>query len=293
MPAIDGQDAQDEEITYEDEGVRRSHSVSKVGAKTSADYTPITTLADLQQLLDQVRAGEVPPVAAAEQVLQFVNAAPFQDLGFARVDHHRELRQGFPEVVFGLGKTPEQIAAISAEIVERGHTLLVTRASEDAFQAVQRNISNAVFHPIARTITYRQSDVQPGRGTILIAAAGTSDLPVAEEACVTAEVMGNTVDRLFDVGVAGIHRLLGEQRRLSSARAVIVVAGMEGALPSVVGGLVKVPVIAVPTSVGYGASFGGLAALLGMLNSCAAGVSVVNIDNGFGAAAIASRINHL
>ena len=267
--------------------------MSKAGAKTSADYTPITTLTDLQQLLDQVRAGHVPPAAAAEQVLQLVNAASFQNLGFARVDHHRALRQGFPEVVFGLGKTPEQVAAIAAAIVARGHTLLVTRASEDAFAAVQEQVPGAEFQVIARTITYRQKDVQPGRGTILIAAAGTSDLPVAEEACVTAEVMGNTVDRLFDVGVAGIHRLLGEHQRLASARAVIVVAGMEGALPSVIGGLVNVPVIAVPTSIGYGASFGGLAALLGMLNSCAAGVSVVNIDNGFGAAAIASRINHL
>jgi len=267
--------------------------VSKVGAKTSADYTPIATLADLQQLLDQVQSGQVPAAVAAEQVLQFVNARPFEDLGFARVDHHRELRQGFPEVVFGLGKTPEQVAAIADEIVTRGHTLLVTRADVDSFTAVGKKIPGAQFHPIARTITYRQQDVQPGRGTILIAAAGTSDLPVAEEACVTAEVMGNAVDRLFDVGVAGIHRLLAEQVRLAAARVVVVVAGMEGALPSVIGGLVKVPVIAVPTSVGYGASFGGLAALLGMLNSCAAGVSVVNIDNGFGAAAIASRINHL
>ena len=267
--------------------------MSKVGAKTSADYTPITTSAELQQLLDQVRTGQVTTEDAAERVLQLVNAPAFRDLGFARVDHQRELRQGFPEVVFGLGKTPEQIAGIAAEIVAHGHTLLVTRASADAFAAVQTTVPGAVFHPVARTITYRQGNVQPGRGTILVAAAGTSDLPVAEEACVTAEVMGNTVDRLFDVGVAGIHRLLGEHARLVAARAVVVVAGMEGALPSVVGGLVKVPVIAVPTSVGYGASFGGLAALLGMLNSCASGVSVVNIDNGFGAAAIASRINHL
>ena len=267
--------------------------MSKVGAKASADYTPIATVADLQQLLDQVRSGGLSTEAAAEQVLQLVNARSFQDLGFARVDHQRELRQGFPEVVFGLGKTPEQIASIAVEIVSRGHTLLVTRASEDAFQSVEKKVPGAIYQPLARTITYRQKDVQPGRGTILVAAAGTSDLPVAEEACVTAEVMGNTVDRLFDVGVAGIHRLLGEHPRLTSARAVVVVAGMEGALPSVIGGLVKVPVIAVPTSVGYGASFGGLAALLGMLNSCAAGVSVVNIDNGFGAGAIASRINHL
>jgi NCAIR mutase (PurE)-related protein len=253
-------------------------------------------LAELQQLLDQLRDGLVTSEAAAEQVLQLVNTQltqSFRDLGFARVDHQRELRQGFPEVVFGLGKTPEQVSAISAEIVSRGHTLLVTRTSEEAFAAVRKKVPGATFHDVARVITYRQSEVQPGRGTIVVAAAGTSDLPVAEEACITAEVMGNTVDRLFDVGVAGIHRVLGEHARLLAARAVIVVAGMEGALPSVVGGLVRVPVIAVPTSVGYGASFGGLAALLGMLNSCAAGVSVVNIDNGFGAAAIASRINHL
>jgi NCAIR mutase (PurE)-related protein len=251
------------------------------------------TLADLQQLLDQVGSGNVAPEMAVEQVLQFVQARSFHDLGFARVDHQRELRQGFPEVIFAPGKTPEQIRDISAEIVGRGHTLLVTRATEEAFAAVQQAVSGAAFHPVARAITYRQPDVAPGRGTILVAAAGTSDLPVAEEACVTAEVMGNTVDRLFDVGIAGLHRLLSEHVRLSTARAIVVVAGMEGALPSVIGGLVKVPVIAVPTSVGYGASFGGLAALLGMLNSCAAGVSVVNIDNGFGAAAIASRINHL
>jgi NCAIR mutase (PurE)-related protein len=253
-------------------------------------------LADLQQLLDQVRAGSVGPEAAAEQLLQLINtewSRSYGNLDFARVDHQRELRQGFPEVVFGLGKTPEQVAAIAAEIVSRGHTLLVTRASQEAFTAVQEAVPGAEFHALARAVSFRQEQAQPGKGTILVAAAGTSDLPVAEEACVTADVMGNTVDRLFDVGVAGIHRLLGEHARLLSARAVIVVAGMEGALPSVIGGLVKVPVIAVPTSVGYGASFGGLAALLGMLNSCAAGVSVVNIDNGFGAAAIASRINHL
>jgi hypothetical protein len=251
------------------------------------------TLADLQQLLDQVRAGRVTPEAAVEQVRQLVNARSFADLGFARVDHQRELRQGFPEVVFGPGKSPAQIAAIAGEIAAKGHTLLVTRTDEQAFAAVQKVVPKATFQPVARTITYRQQDVLPGRGTILVAAAGTSDVPIAEEACVTAEVMGNPVDRLFDVGIAGLHRLLAEHARLASARVIIVVAGMEGALPSVIGGLVKVPVIAVPTSVGYGASFGGLAALLGMLNSCAAGVSVVNIDNGFGAAAIASRINHL
>jgi NCAIR mutase (PurE)-related protein len=251
------------------------------------------TVAQLQQLLDQVRDGLVAPEAALDEVMAHVRASSFEDLGFARVDHQREWRQGFPEVVFGLGKEPSQIASIAAQIVARGHTLLVTRATEEAFASVREAVPGASFHESARAITFRQRDTQPGKGTILVASAGTSDLSVAEEACVTAEVMGNTVDRLFDVGVAGIHRLLGEHTRLAAARVVIVVAGMEGALPSVVGGLVKVPVIAVPTSVGYGASFGGVAALLGMLNSCAAGVSVVNIDNGFGAAAIASRINHL
>jgi NCAIR mutase (PurE)-related protein len=244
-------------------------------------------------MLDQVRDGLVAPETALDQVVALLRANAFEDLGFARVDHHREWRQGFPEVVFGLGKTPSQIASIASQIVARGHTLLVTRATEDAFAAVRDVVPGADFHATARTISFRQQDTQPGKGTILVAAAGTSDLPVAEEACVTAEIMGNTVDRLFDVGVAGIHRLLGEHVRLAAARVVVVVAGMEGALPSVVGGLVKVPVIAVPTSVGYGASFGGVAALLGMLNSCAAGVSVVNIDNGFGAGTIASRINHL
>jgi NCAIR mutase (PurE)-related protein len=267
--------------------------VSFAGRKTSADYTRAITLANLQQLLDQVRSGAVSTEQALDQVTQYLRSTSLQDLGFARVDHQRELRQGFPEVVFGSGKTPSQIAAIANEIVSHGHTLLVTRTTEEAFAAVQRVVPGASFQPVARTITFRQDDVQPGRGTILIAAAGTSDLPVAEEACVTADVMGNTIDRLFDVGVAGLHRLLSEHERLMAARVVIVVAGMEGALPSVIGGLVKVPVVAVPTSVGYGASFGGLAALLGMLNSCASGVSVVNIDNGFGAAAIASRINHL
>jgi NCAIR mutase (PurE)-related protein len=277
--------------------------VSNSGRKTSGDYTvpPLTptstpgslTVPELQQLLDQVQAGRVPPGEAAERIAGLMRAASFEDLGFARVDHHRVIRQGFPEVVFGLGKTPSQVASIAREIVARGHTLLVTRSTEEAFDAVRAVVPDAIFHSVARIISYKQQDVEAGKGTILVAAAGTSDLPVAEEACVTADVMGNPVDRLFDVGVAGIHRLLGEHARLAAARVIIVVAGMEGALPSVVGGLVKVPIVAVPTSVGYGASFGGIAALLGMLNSCAAGVSVVNIDNGFGAAAIASRINHL
>jgi len=215
------------------------------------------------------------------------------DLGFARVDVDRERRQGFPEVILGIGKTPAQIAAIAARLVAHGQALLVTHASRDAFDEVRAVVPDAVFHETARAITLKQGDIPPGKGTILIACAGTSDLPVAEEAAVTAELMGNAIDRLYDVGVAGIHRLLREQQRLEEARVVIVVAGMEGALPSVVAGLIKAPVIGVPTSVGYGASFGGIAALLGMLNSCANRVAVVNIDNGFGAGCIASSINHL
>jgi NCAIR mutase (PurE)-related protein len=217
----------------------------------------------------------------------------FDDLGFARVDIDRERRQGFPEVILGVGKTPAQIAAIAERLVARGQALLVTRATREAFEAVRAAVPDAVFHETARAITLKQGDIPQGKGTLLIACAGTSDLPVAEEAAVTAELMGNTIDRLYDVGVAGLHRLLHEQKRLETARVVIVVAGMEGALPSVIAGLVRTPVIAVPTSVGYGASFGGIAALLGMLNSCASRVAVVNIDNGFGAACVASSINHL
>ena len=201
------------------------------------------------------------------------------------------IRQGFPEVVLGLGKTPQQIVEIAVEIVKRGSPLLVTRADRPAFEAVRASIGDAEYHAIARCITLK-GVMEPGKGTIALCSAGTSDLPVAEEAAVTAELMGNTVDRLYDIGVAGIHRLLSQRERLHAARVVIVVAGMEGALPSVVAGMVGVPVIAVPTSIGYGASFGGIAALLGMLNSCANGVSVVNIDNGYGAGVIASMINH-
>lgn len=247
----------------------------------------------LRALLDNVANGNVAASDAEQQLLGALRARPFEDLGFARVDHHRALRQGFPEVVLGLGKSPAQIAAIAREIVSRGSTLLVTRTNEQAFEAVRALVPGAVFDAEAGIISLRQGDVAAGKGTILIIAAGTSDVPVAEEAVRTAELMGNTVERLYDVGVAGLHRLLGERARLDSARVIIVIAGMEGALPSVVAGLVSVPVIAVPTSIGYGASFGGIAALLGMLNSCASGVSVVNIDNGFGAANIASLINHL
>ena len=247
----------------------------------------------LHELLERVARGELDIESAHDQLTDALRARPFEDLGFARVDHHRAVRQGFPEVVLGLGKTPAQIGSIAAEIVKRGSTLLVTRATEAAYEAVRVHVPDAAYYPAAGIVALRQQDIARGKGTILVAAAGTADLPVAEEAAITADVMGNDVCRLYDVGVAGLHRLLSERARLEAARVIIVVAGMEGALPSVVSGLVSVPVIAVPTSVGYGASFGGVAALLGMLNSCASGVSVVNIDNGFGAATIASLINHL
>jgi NCAIR mutase (PurE)-related protein len=211
---------------------------------------------------------------------------------FARVDHDRAVRQGFPEVVFGQGKTPDQAARIAQAIVARGHSLLITRTDARGFEAVRAVVPDARFHERAGIIE-RRTEIPRGQGVILIAAAGTSDVPVAEEAAISAEVMGNDVDRLYDVGVAGLHRLMAAHDRVIAARVIVVVAGMEGALASVVGGLVRVPVIAVPTSIGYGASFGGIAALLAMLNSCASGVSVVNIDNGFGAAAVASSINHL
>ena len=249
--------------------------------------------AQLKTLLARLSAGEIDSAEAEQQLLAAFRARPYEDLGFARVDHHRSVRQGFPEVVLGLGKTPSQIAAIAAEIVGRGSSLLVTRATPDAFDAVRARVPNAVYHSDARIIGLPQRDVARGKGTIFVVAAGTADLPVSEEAARTAELMGNDVERLYDVGVAGLHRLLVETERLQTARVIVVVAGMEGALPSVVSGLVSAPVIAVPTSIGYGASFGGIAALLGMLNSCASGVSVVNIDNGFGAANIASLINHL
>lgn len=251
------------------------------------------TANELLALLESVQSGSMNPADAQQRVLQFVRQAPFEDLGFARVDHHRTYRQGFPEVVFGQGKTADQVAAIAESIAGRGHSLLVTRTCREAFSAVQNRLPRAVFHDTARAITLQNDDIVPGTGTIVVAAAGTSDLPVAEEAAVSAELMGNHVERIYDVGVAGIHRLLAQTERLQSARVVIAVAGMEGAMPSVIAGLVACPVVAVPTSVGYGASFGGLTALLGMLNTCASGVAVVNIDNGFGAAAMANAITHL
>jgi pyridinium-3,5-biscarboxylic acid mononucleotide synthase len=250
------------------------------------------TPAELRTLLNAISEGTVAPELAHRQLLGAMRDQPFEDLGFARVDHHRAIRQGFPEVILGIGKTPEQITAIALRIVERKEPLLITRADQRAWEQVHAAIPEATYHDAARAITVRR-DVPRGKGTIVVASAGTSDLPVAEEAAVTADLMGNDIDRIYDIGVAGLHRMLSARDRLSSARVIIVVAGMEGALPSVVAGMVDVPVIAVPTSIGYGASFGGIAALLGMLNSCANGVSVVNIDNGFGAGCIASMINHL
>jgi pyridinium-3,5-biscarboxylic acid mononucleotide synthase len=246
----------------------------------------------LRSLLSGVREGTVQPEEALGRLLSALRATPYENLGFARIDHHRGIRVGMPEVVFGEGKTPAQIAQIAERIVAAGNNLLVTRASLHAWAAVRKATPSAVFHDTARTIVLQQRDPPAGQGTVLVACAGTADLPVAEEAAVTAEAFGNDVERIFDVGVAGLHRLLDARPRFEAARVVIAVAGMEGALPSVVAGLVRAPVIAVPTSVGYGASFAGLAPLLAMLNSCAAGVAVVNIDNGFGAAALASRITH-
>jgi NCAIR mutase (PurE)-related protein len=240
------------------------------------------------ELLEAVHAGRM---SVADAVAR-LKTLPFEDIGFAKIDHHRPLRRGFPEVVFGEGKSADQIIEITSRMAARGDNVLVTRIDEKKAAPVLTAFSNAKYHRDARILTVRVTDVpRTGRGTILVISVGTSDVPVADEAAITAEFMGNAVDRLYDVGVAGIHRVLDNTERLRAATVLIVVAGMEGALPSVVGGLVDRPVIAVPTSVGYGASLGGLAALLAMLNTCAAGVTVVNIDNGFGAAAAASLIN--
>ena len=248
---------------------------------------------EIRTILAELKAGTLKIEDAEADILALLRRAPFEDLGFAKVDHHRVIRQGLPEVIFGSGKTPEQIAAIAERLVAHNTNLLVTRATRNDFLAVQQVVPDAEFHETARAITKPAKTTIRGKGISGIATAGTSDLPVAEEARVTAEILGNEVDTIYDIGVAGLQRLLSEHKRLDKARVLIVVAGLEGALPSVVGGMVRAPIIAVPTSVGYGASFGGIAALLGMLNTCASGVSVVNIDNGFGAATIASIINHL
>ncbi len=243
-------------------------------------------------LLRQVASGEV-DAQAALGALGALALPPTESLGFATVDHHRALRQGYPEVIFAAGKTTEQVVAIAERIAERGDGVLATRLAPDMHAPLAERFPAVEINALGRTAFVAPNTPPPvGRGTVLIITAGTSDLPVAEEASVTAHALGNTVERLTDVGVAGLHRLLSQSRVLEDAAVIIVVAGMDGALPSVVGGLVPVPVIAVPTSVGYGASFGGVAALLSMLNSCASGVTVVNIDNGFGAAFAASRITH-
>ena len=242
----------------------------------------------LKKLLERVRAGDT----GVDEALRELADLPYKDLGFARVDHHRHLRTGFPEVVLGLGKTAEQIGQIMAELARTGANVLATRVPDASVEAVLKIVPGARHEKLARAVVVEQQPIADvGRGTVLVVSAGTSDLPVAEEAALTARMAGNRVERLVDVGVAGIHRLLGSRGALEAASVIVVVAGMEGALPSVVAGLTSRPVVAVPTSIGYGASFGGLAALLGMLNSCAAGVTVVNIDNGFGAGYAASLIN--
>jgi len=247
------------------------------------------TTTEAVKLLEKFRAGGV----GRDEVLHAFQAAPVVDLGFAKIDTHRALRKGFPEVVFGAGKTPEQVLKIASKLIEREERLLVTRITPQHARLLKRKFKRAVYHELARCVTIEKAPAEKRSGTIVVACAGTSDLPIAEEAAVTAEIMGNQVERISDIGVAGVHRLLGRLGTIQSANVVIVVAGMEGALPSVVGGLISKPVIAVPTSIGYGANFGGLAALLGMLNSCSSGVTVVNIDNGFGAGYAASQINQL
>jgi pyridinium-3,5-biscarboxylic acid mononucleotide synthase len=243
----------------------------------------------IEALLNDVQANRT----AVPEALERLKDLPFEDLGFAKLDHHRALRTGMPEVIFAAGKTPDQVARIFAHMAKAGGNVLATRASRESYEAVRSVEPRATFHETARAITLEQTKAAEGRGNICVVCAGTSDLPVAEEAAITTRLMGNATELIADVGVAGIHRLLAQKQSLQSARVLIVCAGMEGALPTVVAGLVNAPVLAVPTSVGYGASFGGAAALLGMLNTCSPNVSVVNIDNGFGAGCIASLINHM
>jgi len=242
---------------------------------------------DIEEILRAHSSGSVSTDSAAEQIKNL----SFEDIGFARVDHSRPDRQGFPEVIFGAGKTRQQVVAIFEKLVQRSPNVLVTRTDEDTYGELRNVCTDAEWHESAKLVRVLRDKTELGSGEIAIVTAGTSDIPVAEEAALTAETMGNRVKRIWDAGVAGIHRILAERETLQDARVVIVAAGMEGALPSVVGGLVRVPVIAVPTSIGYGASFGGIAALLGMLNSCSSNVTVVNIDNGFGAGFVASLIN--
>jgi pyridinium-3,5-biscarboxylic acid mononucleotide synthase len=253
-----------------------------------ATSSPVTQ-DQANELLERFRTG----AADRDEVLRAFQAAPLADLGFAQVDTHRALRKGFPEVIFGAGKTPDQVVRIAGQLFEREQPVLVTRIGADHATALRHEFPQAIHHEVARCVTIQSRPLPKRTRTIAILCAGTSDVPVAEEAAVTADIMGNEVERIYDVGVAGLHRLLTRYDRLQRANVLVVAAGMEGALPSVVAGLVSRPVIAVPTSVGYGASFGGVAALLGMLNSCGSGVTVVNIDNGFGAGYAAAQINAL
>jgi len=243
----------------------------------------------LRGLFEQVRSGALDVDGAVNRMRHM----PFEDLGFAKVDHHRELRHGMPEVIFAKGKTPEQVTAIAGRLLEHSRNVLITRADRACADMVTRELEGGEYLPLSGAIRFWRDRKIHGKGPLAVVCAGTSDMPVAEEAQVTAELMGNQVDTINDIGVAGIHRLMQNRERLCEARVVVVCAGMEGALPSAIGGLVSCPVIAVPTSIGYGASFNGLAALLGMLNSCASNVTVVNIDNGFGAGYVASLINRL
>ena len=243
----------------------------------------------LKDVLDKVHLGKLSP----EEAFLILKDYPYQNLGFAKIDHHRELRKGFPEIIYGLGKTEEQIVKISREIIKKGSNLLITKIEPKVFDKLKKKIPEAHYNSLAKVVYFKQQKPATGKGKIAIITAGTSDIPVAEEAAVTCEILGNHADKIYDVGVAGIHRLFGEFERIKKARVIITVAGMEGALPSVIAGIVSVPIVAVPTSIGYGASLKGVAALLAMLNSCPGGVGVVNIDNGFGAGYLASLINHL
>lgn len=242
---------------------------------------------DIKSILDAVSSGNVTADAAAEQIKNL----SFEDVGYAKIDHARAERQGFPEVIFGLGKTREQVVGIFEKLIARSPNVLITRTTADVYGDIRNVLADAEWHESANLIRVIRDKTELGSGEIAVVTAGTSDIPVAEEAALTAEAMGNRVTRIWDAGVAGIHRIISQREILQNARVVIVAAGMEGALPSVVGGLVSVPVIGVPTSIGYGASFGGIAAILGMLNSCSSNVTVVNIDNGFGAGFVASLIN--
>jgi pyridinium-3,5-biscarboxylic acid mononucleotide synthase len=241
---------------------------------------------DLIELLKSVKEDKIP----ISEALDRLKSLPFEDLGFAKIDHHRELRTGYPEVIYCEGKTINQVKTIIQKMDEKNHNILATRVSKEIYDSIKDEIKNLEYYPEARIIFIKNNEIKISKNKVLVVTGGTSDIPIAEEAAITAETMGTSVERLYDVGVAGIHRLLYNVKKMDEASVIIVVAGMEGALASVVGGLVDKPVIAVPTSIGYGASFGGLAALLAMLNSCASGVSVVNIDNGFGAGFFASLI---